>query len=89
MEGVSETYHIPIGLRLNGKLDVAAQRRALERIVERHEALWTTFALVDGEPVQQIISAEESRFQLVEHDLRGHVDVQGELDRLESTIPAW
>ena len=43
MEGVSEAYHIPFGLRLKGELDRAALRRALDRIVARHEALRTTF----------------------------------------------
>ena len=43
MEGVSEAYHIPFGLRLEGELDQAALRRALDRMVARHEALRTTF----------------------------------------------
>ena len=47
MEGVSEAYHIPLGLRLQGKLDRGALRRALDRIVERHEALRTMFAFVN------------------------------------------
>ena len=37
-----------------GALDVAALERALGGIVRRHEALRTTFAEVDGEPVQRI-----------------------------------
>jgi acyl carrier protein len=41
MEGVSEAYHIPLGLRLEGNLEVAALRGALDRIVARHEALRT------------------------------------------------
>ena len=47
-------------------------RRALDRIVERHEALRTRFVQVEGEPVQRIEAAEESRFHLLEHDLREH-----------------
>src|SRR6516164_3885359 len=39
MEGVSEVYHVPQGLRLRGELDRNALRRALDRIVWRHEAL--------------------------------------------------
>src|ERR1700728_3261088 len=53
MEGVSEAYHIPFGLRLKGDLDRAALRRALNRMVVRHEALRTTFVLVDEEPGQR------------------------------------
>ena len=39
--GVSRAYHIPVGMKLRGVLDGGALRRALERIVERHEALRT------------------------------------------------
>ena len=82
MEGVSETYHIPIGLQLKGSLDRAALRKALDRIVARNEALRTSFVLVDGEPVQRISPSQDSRFHLVEHDLRGQSDAREELARL-------
>ncbi len=82
MEGVSEAYHIPLGLRLHGRLDGEALRRALQRIVARHEGLRTIFKLIDGEPVQRILAVEESGFQLVEHDLERHSKARSELDRL-------
>src|SRR5437870_10141105 len=56
MEGASEAYHIPLALRLQGELDRLSLRHALDRILDRHEALRTTFHLKDGEPVQQIES---------------------------------
>ncbi|HEV2705170.1 MAG TPA: amino acid adenylation domain-containing protein, partial [Pyrinomonadaceae bacterium] len=46
------TYNIPLAVRLRGKLNVAALERSLTEIVRRHETLRTTFALVEGEPVQ-------------------------------------
>ncbi|HEV2736834.1 MAG TPA: amino acid adenylation domain-containing protein, partial [Longimicrobiaceae bacterium] len=73
-------FHIPVRQRLRGELDRAALRRALARIVARHEALRTVFAEVDGAPVQRI--TEESRFDLLEHDLAGHPDAAAELRRL-------
>lgn len=82
IEGVSEAYHIPFRLRLKGRLDNEALRQSLKRIVARHEALRTTFVLIDGEPVQRILPEGESRFDLREQDLRQHRDAQGELDRL-------
>ena len=82
MEGVSQAYHMPMGWRLKGSLDRAALRKALDRIVARHEALRTIFAMVDGDPVQRILSREDSRFHLVEHDLRGRSDGREELARL-------
>src|SRR6185312_5791905 len=80
--GVSRAYHIPVGMRLRGTLDVGALGRALERIVERHEVLRTRFELVEGEPVKRIEREEGSRFHLREQDLRGCEDVQTELERL-------
>ena len=68
--GVSQAYHIPLGLRLRGALDRPALRRALDGLVARHEALRTTFSSIDGEPFQQIAHAQ-SGFALTEVDLRG------------------
>ena len=47
-------YNMPRATRIQGRLDVAALRRALDALVERHESLRTTFAAVDGEPVQVV-----------------------------------
>ena len=82
MEGGSEAYHNPFGMRLVGELDGTALRRALDRIVVRHEGLRTTFIMVNGEAEQRIASVEESRFDLVEHDLRQYDDAPAELERL-------
>jgi amino acid adenylation domain-containing protein len=49
-------------------LDRKALRRALNRIIARHEILRTTFPLVGSEPVQLIAPAATSYFQLSEHD---------------------
>ena len=82
MGGESTAYHLPFGLRLQGALDVAALQRALDRVVGRHEALRTTFAVLGGEPVQRVASHERSRFPLVNCDLRQHSDAKAELQRL-------
>ena len=50
----SAYYNIPCAIRLSGRLDVGALERALNEIVRRHEALRTTFAVEDGQPVQVI-----------------------------------
>jgi len=84
MEGVSKAYHIPSSLHLQGELDAVALRRALDRILARHEVLRTSFPLIDGEPVQRIAAAAESRFTLLEHDLREHSAGPAELDRLSA-----
>ncbi|RKI10859.1 non-ribosomal peptide synthetase [Corallococcus sp. AB030] len=46
-------YNVPAALRLDGPLDAAALAQGLQALVQRHEALRTTFhAREDGEPVQ-------------------------------------
>ncbi|HEX9935942.1 MAG TPA: amino acid adenylation domain-containing protein, partial [Longimicrobium sp.] len=54
MEAGSATYHMPLFARLEGELDEAALRRALDELVRRHESLRTSFPLVDGLPVQRV-----------------------------------
>ncbi|MGK8893959.1 non-ribosomal peptide synthase/polyketide synthase [Burkholderia gladioli] len=50
----SSAYLIPLALRLSGRLDVEAFRRAVNAVVARHDVLRTTFPMVDGEPVQTV-----------------------------------
>src|SRR4051812_40109422 len=47
-------YTITQSWRLSGALDVAALRRALAAVVDRHEALRAGFEERDGEPMQVI-----------------------------------
>jgi amino acid adenylation domain-containing protein len=61
----SVAYNLTAGLRLTGSLNVAALERAFNEIVRRHESLRTSFASVDGEPVQVISPAHEFRVAIV------------------------
>ncbi len=54
LEPNSPLYNVAKAVRLSGPLNVNALRKSLAAIVERHEALRTTFSSVDGEPVQVI-----------------------------------
>ncbi len=54
MEPGSPLYNIPYLVRLSGTLDERALDRALATVVERHEALRTTFVAVGSEPMQVI-----------------------------------
>ena len=47
-------YNIPVAFRLIGSLNVTALRQSLSEVVRRHEALRTTFTVVEGKPVQVI-----------------------------------
>ncbi|HEX7309437.1 amino acid adenylation domain-containing protein, partial [Lentzea sp.] len=58
VHGPSAAYNVPIGLRLTGELDRDALRLALVDLVERHEPLRTVFPAHDGEPYQEVLSAD-------------------------------
>jgi len=57
LEPGSWAYNIPAAVRLTGSLHVAALEQSLNEIVQRHEALRTTFRMVSGEPLQVIAPA--------------------------------
>jgi amino acid adenylation domain-containing protein len=57
LESNSAPFSIPVAVRLRGALDVAALASAVSGLIARHEALRTTFAEREGEPVQVIHAA--------------------------------
>src|SRR6185369_99032 len=61
----SSFYNVPTVLRLEGPLNIAVLQRALTELVRRHESLRTTFAMVNGEPVQ-VIGWGRAEFRLLE-----------------------
>ncbi|MGL4094971.1 amino acid adenylation domain-containing protein, partial [Agrobacterium cavarae] len=82
-EDVGATYHISGGLRMHGILDRIALSNAFARIIDRHEALRTTFAMVDGEPVQHVAPIG-GNVAIPLHALREHLNAETELARLAS-----
>ncbi len=62
LEPGSPAYHLTLAFWVEGALDAGALRRALRRLVRRHEALRTTFRSVEGQPVQVI--DPETRLEL-------------------------
>ncbi|WP_025850423.1 non-ribosomal peptide synthetase, partial [Paenibacillus ehimensis] len=57
LEGAELSYNMPVALRLSGALDRERLEAALGALIARHEALRTSFTLVNGEPVQRVQSA--------------------------------
>jgi len=54
MEPDSSFYNMPQTIRMSGVLNIQALHQTLNAIAARHEILRTTFAMVDGSPVQVI-----------------------------------
>ncbi|WP_338927323.1 non-ribosomal peptide synthase/polyketide synthase (plasmid) [Mycetohabitans endofungorum] len=83
LDGVSESYHIPLALHVRGPLDQAAWQQALDALLARHEALRSTFVSVEGQPQVQLLPADTG-MPLHWHDLRGVPDADAQLSRLSA-----
>jgi amino acid adenylation domain-containing protein len=84
----SAAYHLSVGFRMQGPLNEAALQAALDRILQRHEALRTRFDLIDGQPAQCIV--QTGAFALLRHDLSGHGSGPAEVEhwcRVEASTP--
>ncbi|MDQ2975526.1 MAG: amino acid adenylation domain-containing protein [Acidobacteriota bacterium] len=75
-------YHVPKAIRLTGKLDVSALQRSLDCIVTRHEALRTTFAVVDGAPLQIVNEMRRLEMPLIDLSHLGEAERETEAHRL-------
>nr|MDQ2716747.1 amino acid adenylation domain-containing protein [Chloroflexota bacterium] len=73
-------YNIFVNIRLHRLLDVAALERSLNALVERHEALRTTFAMSEGQLLQVI--APDLNIALSCQDLRPLAVSQRETEAL-------
>ncbi|AHF67797.1 hypothetical protein PCH70_26440 [Pseudomonas cichorii JBC1] len=82
MEGASEAYHMPAGLRLRGVLDASVLQNALDRVVERHEVLRTRFVPHATEQAVQVIDAKGAGFTLKRIDLSGQADAELQMQTL-------
>src|SRR5256884_1704243 len=54
LEPQSALYNIPLALRLTGTVHLSALQQTFNEIIRRHEVLRTTFASINGEPLQII-----------------------------------
>ncbi|UUM20748.1 non-ribosomal peptide synthetase [Mycoavidus sp. SF9855] len=81
LEGINETYHIPLAIRLLGVLDRGAWQRALDTVFTRHEALRSVFMTVDGQPQIQLLPPE-SGLPMRYHDLRQYPNATEQVEHL-------
>jgi hypothetical protein len=68
LEPESPLYNIHTGVELSGPLNVSVLQRSIAEILRRHEALRTTFAVIDDHPVQVI--NKSAGFKLPVHNLQ-------------------
>jgi amino acid adenylation domain-containing protein len=68
LEPENPLYNIHTGVELLGPLNVPVLQRSIAEILRRHEALRTTFAVIEDRPVQVI--NQNAIFKLPVHDLQ-------------------
>ncbi len=83
LEGSSAEYNLCEALRLHGKLDLAALRKTIAGVIDRHESLRTHFGELNGEPVQIIKPAME--LALPVEDL-SHLDAASRNEKLTAAM---
>ncbi len=80
-EGVSETYHISMALRLCGQLNIDVLQQALDALFIRHEALRSVFVSVDGQPQVELLPTELG-LPMRKYDLRKMPDADEQFECL-------
>lgn len=74
-------YNISQAFRLKGRPDVASLQQTLTAIVARHESLRTSFAILDGQPVQIIDINASSSLTVVDLSGLNEVICEAEVQR--------
>ncbi|WP_162251828.1 condensation domain-containing protein, partial [Massilia sp. Root335] len=78
----SPFYNMPFSIRFSGELDIEHLRRALDTVVDRHDALRTRFVVVDGTPVQQVVPHAAVTLPVMDLAALSVTDRDGEVRRL-------
>ena len=73
-------YNMLVSIKIKGEVNVDDVRKAIQKLIERHEILRTAFLTVNGESVQKIIDYVDADFEYIQ-DLE-----TDEIDLLSSCI---
>ena len=82
LEPGSSVYNVPRAVRIRGPIDFRALELSLNEIVRRHEALRTSFSVVDGEPAQIISPSLKLTVQPINLTDRAEGEREAEARRL-------
>ncbi|MDF5726915.1 MAG: amino acid adenylation domain-containing protein [Rhizonema sp. PD38] len=66
LEGENCVYNVPFFWEISGFINIAALKQAIREIVQRHEVLRTSFAVVDVEPIQVIHPYPQLTIQVID-----------------------
>ena len=68
LDGEVTNYNLPGVLVIEGQLDSAKLVRVMNKIIQRHESLRTSFELIDGSPMQKIKETIDFDIPVIESD---------------------
>ncbi|MEH1944122.1 MAG: amino acid adenylation domain-containing protein [Nostoc sp.] len=66
LEGDNCVYNVPFFWQISGVLNVSALEKAIATIIQRHEVLRTSFAVVDESPIQVIRAHPPVKMQVLD-----------------------
>ncbi|MBD2362842.1 amino acid adenylation domain-containing protein [Anabaena minutissima FACHB-250] len=78
--GLKPIYNLPMAFRLKGTLDISSLEQAINKIIQRHESLRTTFPIVEGLPIQRIASELIASIPIQQVENDGKVEMQQLVD---------
>jgi amino acid adenylation domain-containing protein len=85
LEPESTAYNGSNIILIEGELDLAAFKQSIQEVIQRHEVLRTSFAVVEGQPVQKIASVLEVPLTLIDIENLPETKRQFEVKRHEKT----
>ena len=78
----SFAYSIPVAYRIKNHLDVKAFEQVVNEIARRHDALRTTFPVIDGRPVQTVSAFKKIELPVIDLSRQAVEDQELEATRL-------
>ncbi|HEX2077557.1 MAG TPA: condensation domain-containing protein, partial [Longimicrobium sp.] len=81
LDAANVAYNMVAATRLDGALDADALGRALDAVVQRHEALRTVFVSADGEPAQRVVQGMRVPLDVDDLGGIGPADEEAEVGR--------
>jgi len=86
-ENIGTSYNMPSVVKIDGHLDRGQLNIALNKLIQRHESLRTSFIKVNDEPVQKIFDSVDFEIEELQlYHLEGSQNLQQEIKEIMKTF---
>ena len=72
----SAAYNISKAVRIRSKVDIDSLERCFQELVDRHPCLRTTFADIEGGPIQRVVSQSQVCFKSIDATVCNEADLE-------------